>query len=126
MSTLFTPEDQEQYRRVHCLYLPSELSSQHNKGSGFWPALLCVPLIPVLGSQTELVEATYIIRPCLFKKKKGGGTKWWCMPLVSTGSKRQVGLLSSRQTWSIECILGHPGLHRDTLSGKAQKERNVI
>lgn len=72
MSTLFTPEDQEQYRRVHCLYLPSELSSQHNKGSGFWPALLCVPLIPVLGSQTELVEATYIIRPCLFKKKRGG------------------------------------------------------
>lgn len=70
-------------------------------------------------------EATYVIRPCLFKKK-GGGTKWWCMPLVSAlGSKRQVGLLSSRQTWSIECILGHPGLHRDTLSGKTQKERNV-
>lgn len=71
MSTLFTSQDQEQYRHVYCLYLPSELSNQHNKRSGFCRLAVCAFNFSTWESGRAEFEATYIIRPCLLK---GGGS----------------------------------------------------
>jgi hypothetical protein len=46
----------------------------------------------------------------------GGGTKS-LIPVLER--QRQVALLSSKPAWSTEKVLGQPGLHRETLSWKA-------
>jgi hypothetical protein len=33
--------------------------------------------------------------------------------------------LSSRPAWSTECVPGHPGLHRKTLSRKTNKQKKI-
>ena len=50
------------------------------------------------------------------------GLKEWKIPSLKTREAEAGGFLSSKPAWSTEWVPGQPGLHRETLSRKTNKQ----